>query len=93
MKVTLETQPLEFLKRQAPDTRRRLREALRSVEAEALFPEALQDSLDGFYKLRVDRFRFILQHVSGEAGPFFRVVFCEQRKIVYEVFSQLLGLE
>ncbi len=93
IKVTVEDQPREFIQRQSPDTRRQLRKALRGVESGQVFPVALEDELDGFYKLKAGSFRFIIQHARGRDGPFFRVVYCERRKVVYEIFSQALGLE
>lgn len=93
IEVTLEPQPVEFIKRQPPASRKRLRDALHAVERGALFPEPLEDELEGFYKLKVARFRLILESAAGKAGPRFRVVFAERRKTVYEMFSQILGLE
>ena len=49
--------------------------------------------MDGFYKLKVNRHRIIIQSVADTEGPFFRVVFAERRRAVYELFSQILGLE
>jgi mRNA-degrading endonuclease RelE of RelBE toxin-antitoxin system len=93
IEITIEQQPLEFIKRQPPETRKRLREALHAVERGKPFPEPLEDDLEGFYKVKVERCRLILQSVGGQPGPRFRVVFAERRKVAYEVFSQLLGLE
>jgi mRNA-degrading endonuclease RelE of RelBE toxin-antitoxin system len=93
MKVTVEPQPREFIHRQPPETRKRLREALRDLEDGKVFPEPLDDELEGFYKLKVHRHRIIVQSVAGESGPFFRVVFAERRAVVYEMFTQILGLE
>lgn len=92
-KVTLEDQPLDFIRSQPPDARRALREALHAIEAGRGFPDPLQDQLEGFYKLRVAGYRLILQAVSGESGPHFRVVFAEKRKVVYALFAQILGFE
>jgi len=64
-----------------------------AVERGAVFPEPLEDELEGFYKLKGERYRLILQSVPGEAGPRFRLIFAERRKLVYEMFSQILGLE
>lgn len=58
-----------------------------------IFPEPLDEELEGFYKVRVENCRLIVQHVAGEAGPFFRVVFIERRSVVYEMFRQIIGLE
>jgi mRNA-degrading endonuclease RelE of RelBE toxin-antitoxin system len=93
MRVTVEPQPREFIRRQPPATRRRLRDALHAIERGQCQPEPLEDELDGFYKVKVDSFRIIVQAAGDLAGPFLRVVFIERRKVVYELFSQILGLE
>jgi mRNA-degrading endonuclease RelE of RelBE toxin-antitoxin system len=93
MKVTLEPQPREFIRRQPPATRRRLREILHDIERGEIFPEPLMDELDGFYKVKADEHRLIVQHAAGNDGPFFRVVFLERRSLVYEMFRQILNLE
>jgi mRNA-degrading endonuclease RelE of RelBE toxin-antitoxin system len=93
VKITLEQQPLDFIRCQPPENRKRLRDALHAVERGAAFPEPLEDELEGFYKLKVERYRLILQSVASHEGPRFRVIFAERRKVVYEMFSQILGLE
>jgi len=93
VKITLEQQPLDFLRSQPPESRKRLRDALHAVESGAASPEPLEDELEGFYKLKAERYRLILQSVASDEGPRFRVVFAERRKVVYEMFSQILGLE
>lgn len=90
IEVTLDDQPLAFIRRQTPDARKALREALHEVERGCWVPIALTDELEGFYKLRVGSFRLIL-HATERAG--FRVIFAERRNVVYELFSQILGLE
>lgn len=93
MKITVEQQPRDFIRRQPPAARKRLRDRLHQVEAGKVFPEPLEDELDGFYKLKIEGYRMILQHASGLHGPFFRVVFAEKRSAVYELFKQTIGLE
>lgn len=93
MKVTVEPQPREFIGRQSPDARKQLREAIHALENDEIFPEPLDDELEGFYKIKVNRHRLIVQFVSSDDGPFFRIVFAERRKVVYELFSQILSLE
>jgi mRNA-degrading endonuclease RelE of RelBE toxin-antitoxin system len=93
VKITLEQQPLDFIKRQPPENRKRLPDSLHAIERGAAFPEPLENELEGFYKVKVERYRLILQSVTGKEGPRFRVVFAERRKAVYEMFSQILGLE
>jgi hypothetical protein len=93
IRVTLDDQPLAFINRQPPATKRKLREALHAVENGTAFPEPLQDELEGFYKIKAGEFRLLLQAVAGQEGPRFRVVFAERRSTVYVLFTQLLGLE
>ena len=92
-KVTLDDQPLEFIRRQPPDVKRTLREALHDVESGQSFPIPLEDELEGFYKIRVGDYRLILQAVAGDSGRGFRVVFAERRKFAYVLFSQIIGLD
>jgi mRNA interferase RelE/StbE len=91
--VLIEEQPRKFIQRQPPEMRKQLREALHALERGIVFPEPLEDELEGFYKLKVGRHRLSLQMGSTQAGPRFKVIFAERRKLVYEVFSQILGLE
>jgi mRNA-degrading endonuclease RelE of RelBE toxin-antitoxin system len=91
-KVTLDDQPLDYIRRQPPEARKAIRDALHHVEAGRKTPVALEDELDGFYKLRVGSYRLILQATPARGYAGFRVVFAEKRKVVYELFSQILGL-
>ena len=50
--LTLDEQPRDFLRRQPPEAKRALREALHAVEAGELSPEPLEGELDGYYKLK-----------------------------------------
>ena len=93
IEVTLDDQPLAFLQRQPPAAKRKLREALHAIERGDAFPEPLEDELEGFYKVKVADYRMLLQAISGARGPHFRVVFAERRKVVYVLFSQIIGLE
>ena len=93
IKVSLDDQPLAFIRQQPPEAKRALRDALHTIESGLSFPIPLLDELEGFYKVRVGSYRLVLQALPGDAGPTFRVVFVERRKVVYELFSQLLGLE
>ena len=93
IEVLVEAQPLAFIRRQSPDARKRLRAAIHAIERGDLFPDPLEDELEGFYKLRVENCRLILQHETGGAAPFFKVVFAERRSVIYEMFRQIIGLE
>ena len=93
IEVIIEEQPLAFIRRQSPDTRKRLRAAIHAIERGDSFPDPLDDELEGFYKLRVENCRLILKHESGDKAPLFKVVFAERRSVVYELFRQIIALE
>jgi len=93
IKVTLDQQPLDFLRSLPPATKRQVRDALHAIERGEAVPVALEDELDGFYKIKVAGFRLIATHLTDAAGPRYRVVFAERRPVVYVLFKQLLGLE
>jgi mRNA-degrading endonuclease RelE of RelBE toxin-antitoxin system len=93
IRVTLADQPLRFIRRQPPGSRRALRQMLQAVETGKAFPEPLTAELDGFYKLKVSSYRMILQAESAESGPRFHVAFAERRDAVYVLFTEIMGLE
>jgi mRNA-degrading endonuclease RelE of RelBE toxin-antitoxin system len=93
IKVTLDDQPEEFLRALPPATKRQVRDALHAIERGEASPVALEDDLDGFYKIRVGGLRLIAKHFPDAAGPRYRVIFAERRSVVYVLFKQLLGLE
>ena len=88
IEVIIEEQPKDFIRRQPPEARKQLRAALHDIENKKNFPEPLEDELDGFYKVKVQDYRLILK---SESGNLFKVVFAERRKMVYEIFRQVIG--
>jgi mRNA-degrading endonuclease RelE of RelBE toxin-antitoxin system len=91
--VLVEAQPLDFIRHQSPDARKKLRAAIHAIERGDSFPDPLDDELEGVYKLRVENYRLILKHESGDKVPLFKVVFAERRNVVYEMFRQIIALE
>ena len=91
--VIIEQQPRKDIERQPPDARKQLRQALHALENQEIPSTRLEDDLEGFCKLKVNRHRLILQLDTGDSGPRYKAVFAERRKAVYELFSQILGLE
>ena len=86
MKVELESQVVTFVRKQAPEPRRRLREALRDLARGRGDIKGLEPPLEEYQRLRVGPYRVIFRH----AGDRVRCVFAERRGIVYEVFSEIL---
>ncbi len=90
MKIELEQQVVEFFRSLAPEPRRALREALRKLAREQGNIRALEGDLEGFYRLRVGRYRIIFFYHSAAQARKIRCVFAEHRTLIYEVFAQQL---
>lgn len=90
MKIEFEEQVLNFTASLAPEPRRALREALRKLAQEKGDIRALEGELDGFYRLRVGRYRVIFSYHSTRRTRKIRCVFAEHRTLIYEVFAQQL---
>jgi len=90
MKVELAEQVVEFVRRQPPEPRRRLRRALRDLGREKGDIRALESPLDGYCRLRVGGYRIVFAY--GESGTI-QCVFAEQRSVVYELLLERLREE
>ncbi len=90
MKVEFEQQVLDFIRSLAPEPRHLLREALRKLAQEKGEIRPLEGDLDGFYRLRVNRYRVIFFYRTTPRARQIRSVFAEHRTLVYEVFAQQL---
>lgn len=86
MKVRLEAQVVAFLRRQAPEPRQRLRDALRKLALGEGDVKNLEPPLEEYQRLRIGPYRVIFRNDGDDV----RCVFAERRGLVYEVFSELL---
>ncbi len=91
MKVNVAHQVSEYTKRLAPDSRKRLRRAIRLLEEEKGDIKALEDDLHGYYRVKVRSYRIIYAYrgTKRPGPPEIDVLFCEHRNTVYETFSEL----
>ena len=80
-------QVFEGLRQLHPEQRRTIRAALRSLDTGApTDSKPLTDALEGFYRLRVGKFRIIYRHLhDGEIS----CEFMDTRATVYESFLSL----
>jgi mRNA-degrading endonuclease RelE of RelBE toxin-antitoxin system len=69
----------------APETRRKLRQALRELEAEKRDILPLRENLAGFHRLRVGGYRIIFRYLPGRI---IECVFAEKRSLVYQLFDR-----
>jgi mRNA interferase RelE/StbE len=91
MKVNVAHQVSEYTKRLAPDSRKRLRRAIRLLEQEEGDIKALEDDLHGYYRVKVRSYRIIYAYRGTKRSglPEIDVLFCEHRHTVYETFAEL----
>jgi mRNA-degrading endonuclease RelE of RelBE toxin-antitoxin system len=89
MRIRLERQVIEFVRRLPPVPRRRLRNALRSLEKERGDIRPLEGRLVGYYRLRVGPHRIIF--VYAEGGKQIRCLYAAHRGLAYETFRARLG--
>ena len=87
MRVRVSAQVAEFVRRQAPEPRRRLRGALRALTREEGDLKPLEGPLQEYYRLRVGSYRVILHYASSKT---IECIFAERRNVVYEVFAETL---
>ena len=88
MKVELSLQVVTFVRSQAPESRRRLRLALRRLLATGDGDiRALEGPLQGYHRLRVGSCRVVFAY---REEPCVHCLYAERRDTVYTVFSRML---
>jgi mRNA-degrading endonuclease RelE of RelBE toxin-antitoxin system len=89
-KVELSEQVVRFVARRAPEPRRMLRAALRTLAMERGDIGALEGPLEEYHRLSVGSYRIIFAYrISGKRRRI-QCIYAERRSAVYEVFAQLL---
>ena len=88
MRIRVSDQVVDFVRRLAPEPRRRVREALRALGRGEGDIKALEAPLAGYCRLRVGNFRIVfVQATPGRID----CIFIERRALVYEVFAAALA--
>jgi mRNA-degrading endonuclease RelE of RelBE toxin-antitoxin system len=89
--VRVSAQVASFVRTLAPDTRRRVRLALRGLERERGDVKALEGALAGYHRLRVGAVRILFRYQPTASGrPEVLCVFAEHRSMVYLLLEDLL---
>ena len=89
-RIELSPQVAAFLRTLAPEPRKQLRAGLRALAEGRGDILELEHPLDGFCRLRVGRYRIVFHYVDSGSSRLVRCVFAERRKLVYELFSDLI---
>ncbi len=88
--VRLEAGVVAFVRGLAPVPRARIRRALDHLGRGRGDIKALEEDLAGYYRLRVGPHRLVVRYVVESDARHIRVVFAERRRVVYELFAQML---
>jgi mRNA interferase RelE/StbE len=86
--VELEKDVVGFVRSLPPQPRQAVRRALQNLQLEQGDIRALEGELEGFYRIRVQRYRVIFHYQLRGDQRIIRCVYAAARSIVYEVFAQ-----
>lgn len=92
MKVEISPQVADFIRKQPPEPRKKLKNALRSLAGEKGDIKPLEGSLENYHRLRVGGYRIIFAYHIRAGKRRIRCLFAERRNIVYEFFAEMLRL-
>lgn len=90
VRIDVSTQVADFLRGLAPHPRRLLRAALRDLGEGRGDILALEHPLDGFYRLRVGRYRVIFRYATVRGLTVVRCEFAQRRELIYETFAEMV---
>ncbi len=79
---------MDFVRTQAPEPRRLLRNALRELASEKGDLRPLEGPLQDYCRLRVGAYRVILRYATPKT---IACVFAERRSIAYETFAESMA--
>lgn len=90
IEVVLQEEVLDYMRTLAPQPKQALRRAIRDLAEEVGDILPLTNELDGFYRLRVGRYRVIFRYENVNGQRRIVCIYIAQRKWVYEVFQSRL---
>jgi mRNA-degrading endonuclease RelE of RelBE toxin-antitoxin system len=88
MRISASDQVRRWLLALPPDTKKRVRAALRGLEHGRGDIKALRGELEGFCRLRIDGLRIVY---SQPASREIRLEYADSRDVVYETFLRVLS--
>ncbi len=86
MRILASDQVTRWLRNLPPESKRRVRAALRGLERWQGDIKPLRGELEGFYRLRVGGYRIVCQMVTRSLV---QLEYADTRDVVYEAFRQL----
>jgi len=86
MRISASDQVAGWLRNLQPESKRRVRAALRGLEHWRGDIKPLRGELEGFYRLRVGGYRIVCRTISK---TLVQLEYADTRDVVYEAFRQL----
>jgi mRNA-degrading endonuclease RelE of RelBE toxin-antitoxin system len=83
--VLVREQVKKFIGSLAPDSRKKIRKALRELEAGPGNCLPLRENLAGYHRLRTGGYRIVFRYRPGRV---IECVFAEERSLVYQLFAR-----
>ena len=74
-----------FIETLGPESRKKLRLALRGLESERGGCLPLKEKLSGYHRLRVGGYRVVYRYLPGKV---IECVFAEERSLIYHLFEK-----
>ena len=88
VRVIAARQVVEFVGKQAPESRHKLRVAVRGLAQERGDIKALEGRLIGYHRLSVGSFRVVFAYAKG--GAEIHCIVAERRDVVYVLLERML---
>ena len=87
MRISASEQVQRWLVSLPPDSKKRVRAALRGLQNERGDIKGLRGELEGFCRLRIGGLRVVYSHLPGKVV---RLEYADSRDVVYETFLRVL---
>ena len=84
-RVQVREQVKGFIETLGPESRRKLRLALRGLESERGDCLPLKEKLSGYHRLRIGGYRAVYRYLPGKV---IECVFAEERSLIYHIFEK-----
>jgi len=84
-RVQVREQVKGFIETLGPESRKKLRLALRGLETERGDCLPLKEKLSGYHRLRIGGYRVVYRYLPGKV---IECVFAEERSLIYHIFEK-----
>jgi len=93
IEVEIQDEVLDYIRKCAPDPRKRFKEALQRLKQEEGDIKPLTHELEGFYRLRVGKYRVVFRYLNRKKHRVIQCVYAGERSWIYEVFHSRIYRE